>query len=339
MGTRNPTESHPGETDRQSDRFQVLSLDGGGMRGIFTAAALAGLEEDLDRPIMAHFDLIVGTSTGGILALALGAGLSPREALEIYLDEGASIFPGPERWRSLRRFFTAKYTQESLARVARRVFGETLLGESNIPLVIPAYSLGENIPYLFKTPHHVRLKRDWRVPMWAVAMATSAAPTFFPAFKLPGSQIRLIDGGVWANNPAMVGVTEAVSSFARPLDAIRVLSLGTAADPRVRPERLDRGGVLQWVTGRSAVDVLVSGQGAGAIAQVELLLGPDHAHRLDPLLFEGAMPLDRVDVDLLIAKAAHHSRTFSPIFDREFSGHTPDPYRPCYGPKSKESTS
>ena len=77
--------------------------------------------------------------------MALGAGLSPREALEIYLDEGASIFPGPERWRSLRRFFTAKYTQESLARVARRVFGETLLGESNIPLVIPAYSLGENI--------------------------------------------------------------------------------------------------------------------------------------------------------------------------------------------------
>src|SRR5262249_56292833 len=129
--------------------------------------------------------------------------------------------------------------------VLRGAFGDRLLGESLVPLVIPAFDLGENDVYLFKTPHHERLKRDWRVPMWQVAMATSAAPTYFPAFCLPGDGVRLVDGGVWANNPAMVGVAEAVSMFGQPLDTIRVLSIGTTSDTRTRGRGLDRGGLLQ----------------------------------------------------------------------------------------------
>jgi len=104
-----------------------------------------------------------------------------------------------------------------------------------VPLVVPSYNLGENAVYLFKTPHHVRLRRDFRVTMWAVAMATSAAPTYFPAFRLPTDHVRLVDGGVWANNPAMVGVTEAVSMFGCALDEIRVLSVGTTTS--VAPRR------------------------------------------------------------------------------------------------------
>ena len=73
-------------------RFQLLALDGGGVRGIFTAALLAGLEEDVGSPVVDHFDLIVGTSTGGIIALALGAGLTPREILDFYVDERHAIF-------------------------------------------------------------------------------------------------------------------------------------------------------------------------------------------------------------------------------------------------------
>src|SRR5689334_15161559 len=87
---------------REGEPFQVLALDGGGVRGIFTAALLAGLEEDTGRKVLDHFDLIVGTSTGGIVALGLGAGLTPREILNFYVSENASIFANPLGWRTLR---------------------------------------------------------------------------------------------------------------------------------------------------------------------------------------------------------------------------------------------
>ncbi len=116
---------------------------------------------------------------------------------------------------------------------------------SSVPLVVPTYNLAENDVYLFKTPHHPRRKRDWRVPMWEVAMATSAAPTFFPAYRLSGDGVRLIDGGVWANNPAMVGLTEAVSLFERRLCDVRVLSVGTTSGAQARPRRLDNAGIVR----------------------------------------------------------------------------------------------
>ena len=202
------------------------------------------------------------------------------------------------------------------------------------PLVVPAYNLGENDVYIFKTPHHLRLKRDWKVPMWAVAMATSAAPTFFPAFTLPGAGVRLVDGGVWANNPAMVGVVEAVSMFEQRLADIRVLSLGTTSSPRARPRRLDNGGLLRWVRGPNVVDVLLNGQGAGAFAQVQHLIGKEDAHRLNPQLLDGTIALDAADGADLMSRAAHHSRSFSPTFEATFADHTPHRYVPHVWPES-----
>lgn len=318
-------------------RFQVLALDGGGSRGIFTAALLAGVEEDIGRPVLDHFDLVVGTSTGGLIALALGAGLSPREIVDFYVREAPNVFPGPPWWRALRRWGVAKYDGSGLEHAVRSVFRDTLLGDSSVPLVIPAYNLAENDVYLFKTPHHPRLKRDWRVPMWEVAMATSAAPTFFPAYRLSGDAVRLIDGGVWANNPAMVGLTEAVSLFDRRLCDVRVLSVGTTSGARARHRRLDRAGILRWVTGQTIVDVLLAGQGAGAFAQVQLLLGKENAWRLDPPLLDGDIALDGADPDALIGKAAHHSRLFCPDFEATFADHARNPYIPLPGQKAEVS--
>jgi patatin-like phospholipase/acyl hydrolase len=118
--------------------FQVLSLDGGGVRGIFVAALLAGLEQDLGRPVIDQFDLVVGTSTGGIIALGLGAGLTPADILEFYVSEKDRIFPNPLGWRKLRQPFRAKYGSRRLEAAVRRVFEETLLGESRVPLVVPS---------------------------------------------------------------------------------------------------------------------------------------------------------------------------------------------------------
>jgi uncharacterized protein len=322
-------------TDAPRDRFQVLSLDGGGILGIFTAALLAGLERDLGRPILSHFDLVVGTSTGGIIAAGLGAGMSAGEIANLYTSEMKTIFPGPRRLRPVRQLVRPKYRAGGLEVLLRRVFGDKILGESQVPLVIPSFDLGENRVYLFKTPHHERLRRDWKVPFWQVAMATSAAPTFFPAFCLPVDHVRLIDGGVWANNPAVVGVAEAVSMFGQPLDSIRVLSLGTTADPRARKRRLDNGGLLQWIRSPNVVNVLLTGQSVGAFTQVQHLLAPGNAHRLDPQAPSGLARLDVADARDLLAKAAYYSRSFCPTFESAFAGHTPSPYRPCHGPNAE----
>jgi predicted acylesterase/phospholipase RssA len=324
----------PASAEHDAQPFQVLALDGGGVRGIFTAALLAGLEEDTGRPVLDHFDLLVGTSTGGIVALGLGAGLTPRQILDFYLSENRRIFANRLRWRVLRHPFVAKYRAKHLQAALQQTFGETLLGDSAVPLVIPSFNLGENDVYLFKTPHHERLKRDYRVPMWAVAMATSAAPTYFPVFRLPGDHVRLIDGGVWANNPAMVGVTEAVSMFGQRLADVRVLSVGTTSTLKLGRSRLNNAGIVGW--GPNAVDVFLDGQSAGAFAQVQHLIGADHAHRLNPPAPQELASLDACDARELIAKAAHHSRQFSPTFDAVFGSHVRSPYTPLCGQNAKE---
>jgi uncharacterized protein len=334
------TATTPNEADEEpgDGRFQVLALDGGGVRGIFTAALLAGLEEDIGSPVIEHFDLVTGTSTGGIVALALGAGLTPRQILEFYVDERAAIFAGVPVLTGLRRLFRAKYRPDGLEAALKRIFGERLLGESRVPLVVPSYNLGENAVYLFKTPHHERLRRDFRVPMWAVAMATSAAPTYFPAFRLPTDHVRLVDGGVWANNPAMVGVTEAVSMFGCALDEIRVLSVGTTTSVAPRPSKLDDAGLLRWARKTNVVEVLMAGQAAGAFAQVQHLIRPENARRLNPPAPPELGTLDRCDARELIGKAAHHSRVFAPFFQSEFAAHLAAPFQPFHGPHAKAGT-
>jgi patatin-like phospholipase/acyl hydrolase len=311
-------------------RFAVLSIDGGGVRGIFVAAVLASLERDTGTRIADHFDLVVGTSTGGIIALGLGAGMSPEEILALYIDNADSIFPARRRSVLAKplSLVRAKYKADGLRRVVQRVFGDTLLCESTVPLVIPSYNIGENTVYLFKTPHHERLRRDWCVPMWQVAMATTAAPTFFPAYSLPGDHVRLVDGGVWANSPSMVGIVEAVSMFAQSLDQIRLLSLGTTVAAAYRPRKLDRGGLIQWIRSPNVAQVLLAGQSQGAFAASEHLLGRGRAFRLNPPAPESLARLDAADARDLLAAAAHHSRDFCPTFAAEFASHQRKPYTP-----------
>jgi patatin-like phospholipase/acyl hydrolase len=310
--------------------FTVLSIDGGGVRGIFAAATLAHLEADHGIRIAERFDLVVGTSTGGVIALGVGAGMSPQEIVELYVREKDSTSPGSRR-RALRRpvaLFRSKYRPDGLKTTVRSAFGDKLLCDSIVPLVVTSYDIGQRAPHLFKTPHHDRLVRDWRVPMWQVAMATTAAPTFFPAYVLPDEYVRLVDGGVWANNPSMVGIAEAVSLFGQPLGNIRLLSLGTTSSTAVRERQLDRGGLIQWVRSPNVVEVLMSGQSAGAFNQALHMIGSNHAWRLDPPAPGKLARLDDADARDLISAAAHHSRHFGPTFAAHFAAHQPQPYAP-----------
>lgn len=287
--------------------LQILSLDGGGLKGLFSAAVLAELERDLGVRIVDHFDLIVGTSTGGLIALGLGAGRSPDELVNFYVARGAAIFPA-KRLRTLRQGFRAKHAPEPLRQALEEVLGGRLLGQSDKRLVIPAYSLDENDVYLFKTPHHERLRRDGRETMVDVAMATTAAPTFLPASRLRNH--RLVDGGVWATNPVLIGVAEAVSMLEVPLADIRVLSLGTTDPCELNGSTLDGGGFAQWA--RHLSRVLLRAQSLGHLHAAEHLLGRGRVVRIDARVPDGLFRLDRLDAPTIRGLAEGVSRRSSP---------------------------
>lgn len=167
--------------------FRILSLDGGGIRGVFPAAFLARLEEHLEHSIGHYFDLIAGTSTGGIIAIGLGLGLAASDILKLYVDQGPTIFDqghgAVENWvrqalRGMAHLFVTKHASAPLHRALEDVFGRRRLGKSRTRLVIPAWHPVLERVYIYKTAHHPRLETDYKQPAIDAAMATAAAPTF-----------------------------------------------------------------------------------------------------------------------------------------------------------------
>jgi hypothetical protein len=126
------------------DRFQILCLDGGGLKGIFAAAILAAIEEDLNTTAIDHFDLIAGTSTGGILAIGLGLGLRPREILDFYVNEGKTIFSDRFRKASLRQYGTNKFPAAPLATALKKHFKEKRFGADGKPYPFRSHLNREN---------------------------------------------------------------------------------------------------------------------------------------------------------------------------------------------------
>jgi len=307
-------------------RFQILSLDGGGLKGIFSAALLAHIEEDCQTKIIDHFDLIAGTSTGGIVALGLAMGLSPREIVSFYVAKGPKIFAN-NPFSVAKQCVRNKYNPLQLELALKECFGEKKLADSLKRIVIPSYNIGEDDVYLFKTPHHQRLRRDYKVPVWKVAMATSAAPTYLPAFK-GLDHVRLVDGGVWANNPVMVAISEAISMLDVKMDEIYVMSVGTTYEVKGRSSKLDNGGFLQWK--KDAVEVIMRAQSIGTLNQAQHLLGKEHISRLDPKVPDGLFALDKLSETELLAKASHESRHFTPVFQEKFRDHKAEEFIPLY---------
>lgn len=306
--------------------LQILSLDGGGLKGLFSAAILDMLERDLGAKLTEHFDLVAGTSTGGLIALALGAGMTPAEIVDFYVERGPQIFPVRPLSR-LRQITRAKHRPGALRHALEDIFGDRRLGQSEKRLVIPSYSLDADDVYIFKTPHHPRLRRDYRERMVDVAMATAAAPTYLPAFSL--GHHRLIDGGVWANNPSLVAVTEAISMLGAAPARIRLLSLGTTDPVAGRSDRLDEGGLAQWAS--SAPRVLLRAQSLASWHIVEHVLGRGRVTRIDPAVPNGLFSLDRLDARRIRGLAEDVSRRWSEQVE-PFMAHRAEAFVPHYEP-------
>lgn len=312
------------------ERFQILSLDGGGVKGIFSAAFLAFIEEDLGINVLDHFDLIAGTSTGGIIALALSLGMRPREIVGFYVNEGPKIFPRSYGARWLMQWAYRKYSPDPLQFALQTYFKELRLADSRTRLLITSYDLGADEVYLFRTPHHPRLRTDYKVPAWKVGLATSAAPTFFPASRHV-NKLRLIDGGVWANNPMMLAIIEAYCTLGVPMTSIAALSIGTSDPMTQRRHRLDWGGILPWAIGNAAIDIIMRGQSLAATNHSRFLLGNDRFERVNPGVAAGEFTLDGVEkADDLIGKAAHYGRKFLGDFKSKFTPHKALKYTPLY---------
>lgn len=309
-----------------SDRFQILSLDGGGIKGLFSAAILSKFEDDHNVNIINHFDLIAGTSTGGIIAIALGLGKSPSEILKFYVEDGPKIF-NHNKLRTIRHCFRTKYSSRLIEESLKKHFEDKKIGDSKSRLVIPSYNMGEDNVYIFKTPHHPRLQRDYKLPAWQVALATSSAPTYFPSFRKVDN-IRLIDGGVWATNPIMVAIIEATSMCEASLSSIRVLSIGTTDEVKNRHGKLDYGGRLQWLS--EASDVIMKGQSISAHNQASHLLGNKNILRINPKVPDGLFDLDKTSEENLISKAADKSRCDSPYFKEMFLDHCAKDFKPYH---------
>ena len=272
--------------------FRILSIDGGGIRGAYPAAVIAHWEERLGTPITEHVDLIAGTSTGGILALGLAAGFPAARLVEIYEQRGREIFGRPRRLRSWLR--GPRHTDARLKAVVRDLVGERRMDELKTPVCICTVVLPTGLPKVLKSPHHPRLEVDGRMPVWQAALATSAAPTYLP--PAAGEDGRwFLDGGIWANSPTVVGITEAVAYFDRSLEDIRMISVGTGESPAAwRGQRMKNWGTVRWA--RSLFDLLVSAQGQAGRYTARLLLGDERMLRVDTPLPESLTSLDDPEI-------------------------------------------
>jgi hypothetical protein len=225
--------------------------------------------------IAGYFDLITGTSTGGIIAIGLAAGKTASEVAELYLRHGQSIFPRP----SAVGVFRPAFRPNRLSDLLQEIVGDRTLQDATVRLCIPSCEARFGDVNIFETPHHPDFKLDWQVPMADAALATSAAPTFLPVHLF--NEFFYVDGGLWANNPAMVGLVDALSCFALDPHRVSILSVGPGAKaPSLRRRHLSWGGFIAWMLDNSLIESFMHYSGLNADGQAGLLVGRQRVLRI-----------------------------------------------------------
>lgn len=231
-----------------AESFKILSIDGGGIRGVFPAMLLANYEAELKAKgvekwqVYHNFDLICGTSTGGIMAIALALGIPAKEIYDLYLDNANVIFGNKKGF--LKQFKYAAHKRNELERLIKEKYKAYHDGEDGenprlkhckTNVAIPIYDLMEGRPSVLKSKYHEAFVRDYHIPAYQAALATSAAPTYFDPYSASYTDLNglekpfqnKVDGGVFANNPTLNGIIEAQKAFNLELKEISVLSIGT----------------------------------------------------------------------------------------------------------------
>ncbi|OME64251.1 hypothetical protein BSK65_29400 [Paenibacillus odorifer] len=197
-----------------TDCYKILSIDGGGIKGLYSATILEQFENKFG-PIHQHFNLICGTSTGGIIALALAAGIPAADIVKFYTEKGTKIFPHTKSWkRKLHEWksiaFLSKYKNDQLKNALQEVFQNKKVKDCISDVLIPSVNITTGKPYIFKSDYIPKYTRDSERSLVEIALATSAAPTYFPIVDLMTNEglHQFVDGGLFANNPSLYGIQE-----------------------------------------------------------------------------------------------------------------------------------
>jgi patatin-like phospholipase/acyl hydrolase len=272
------------------DRVKVLSIDGGGIRGLIPALVLAEIERRTGRPAAALFDLIAGTSTGGILACAIAKpdALAAERLIDLYEKEGPRIFSRSiwQRIRSGEGLIDEKYSADALDEVLNRYLGDARLKDATTDLIVPSYDTERRRPEFFKS---ARARADPAVdfPLRLVARATASAPTYFQPLLL--GDRPLIDGGVFAVNPGVCALAEVLRY--KPDAEVVLVSLGTGQLTRPFPwEEVKEWGLIEWA--RPLIDVVFDGASDVVDYQLTQVLGPKRFFRFQTELTTASDDLD-----------------------------------------------
>ena len=257
--------------------FRILALDGGGLRGTFTAAVLAKWDDMLKsgggNNLISHFDLVAGTSTGAILAIGLALGITPRDILKFYQEQGPLIFP---KDRKLRHWLRSKHESSTLRDLLHKVYGDRKITDASCcRLVIPTVRAKHGQAEAIVTAHSPDRTAFRNISAVDAALASSAAPSVWDGPVAPES---FLDGGVWANNPILPALAEAVRYLKIPLDRIDVLSVGTMGSESDFTESLGKG-KAGWAP--TSADLFFAAQEHGALILAEGFLGPTRHLRIN----------------------------------------------------------
>ena len=274
-------------TRGSSSEFRILALSGGGYLGLYAAVVLAELEARVGEPLGRRFDLIAGTSVGGLLSMALAFEVPMAELVKLFLERGEEVFssrrlPTGAVTRLLdlsRSVMGPKYTGEALRKELTRHFGQRTLGDALHAVVVPAVDVTRSVTKVFKTPHAQASLGDAGLSAVDVTMATCAAPAFFPCVKV-GDKLYA-DGGLFAVAPDQVALHEAELFMGAKPSKVRMLSVGTATmgyQPTEKPEA--DVGAVGWLTDGRLILTMISVQQQHVQAIMEDRLA-DRYMRLD----------------------------------------------------------
>jgi len=290
-------------------QFKILSIDGGGIRGIIPAMILTEIEKRTGKRIAELFNLIAGTSTGGILALGLtkpgpdnNPAYSAEELVELYDDKGPHIF-SRSVWHRIRAMGNAveeKYPSDAIEKILDQYFGDAVLSQAIADVLVTSYEIEQRRPFFFKSHKAKKNPEEFDYLMRDAARATSAAPTYFEPNRIgisgPLERLALIDGGVYANNPAACALVEATSKFDSPPEGVYMLSLGTGELTRpIRYEDATGWGLIQWA--QPLLNVVFDGVSDTVDYQLNLILNradeeQKRYHRLQLKLDQGNDDMD-----------------------------------------------
>jgi hypothetical protein len=252
-----------------NQKFRILSLDGGGIRGLYSAQILKNIEDTCGVDFYNDFDLIVGTSTGSILAGAIVQKIDLDKVISLYENEGENIFK--KRWfcrywivSHLCGLFKSKYSPEPLKEQLKSIFGNITFKDIKKPLLINATDIGNSSQFVFKTTfnnqkdadgNNKNLVRDPDITLYDAILASSSAPIFFPPHKV--GNFLLADGGLWANSPVLVALAEAKKIFnTEPKDVV-IVSIGTGVEENDYHIDTEKWGFLTgWKTSKLISTIL-----------------------------------------------------------------------------------